>query len=151
MQATAEYEPLTAPADIWEPIVDMCLAHTRFKDIPSLQEDMDDRIYDYLSKEFDDLESLTACGLGQCSEGYDRLAWMQILRQPAECEACRKGKHLPQFCGSGGKKWEAFKLGLKLYVWYRPGLCPTYLSAVARREEMRVETGKQQYSGGFRR
>lgn len=149
--AIAEYETtFETPADVWEPILSMCLAHTRFKDIPSLQESMDDRIYDFLSREFDDIGSLTTCGLGQSSDAYDRLAWMQILRQPAECEACRKGRHSPQFCGSGGKKWEAFKYGLKLYVWYRPGLCPDYLKAVARQEERKVETGKQ-YNYGFGR
>lgn len=145
MQPTAELETFTAPENYWEPIIQHCLKRTRFKDLSSLRADLDERIDRFISDEFGP-EGWTPAGMGQRSEEYDRLAFAKVLRQPKECEACRNGSKPADFCDSGGKIFELFKQGEKVYVWYRPGLCPRWTKAKsvqAERENVPVEMGRR--------
>jgi hypothetical protein len=137
VEATAEYDTtFEAPADVWEPIIDRCLSHTKFKDVPSLEADMDNRIDEYLQAEFPDLKGeYRPCGMGERSESYDRLAFLKVIRQPKECASCRAGRHPVDFCDSGGKIFEVFRRGDKLWVWYRPGLCKDWLRVKAVKEQ----------------
>ena len=145
MNATAEYETFTAPGDVWEPIISMCLKHTKFNDLSSMRADMDERIDRYLTEEFGP-EGWQPAGLGARSEAYERSAFLKVLRQPQECRECRAGKRVPEYCDSGGKIFEVFKQAGKIYVWYRPGLCQDWLRSQARKqqtENVPVETGRR--------
>jgi len=145
MQPTAELETFTAPENYWEPIIQHCLKRTRFKDLSSLRADIDERVDRLITEEFGS-EGWRPCGMGAQSEDYDRLAFLKVLRQPAECDACKAGKKPPIYCDSGGKLFEVFRRGDKVYVWFRPGLCQTWLRAnaqQAQREAIPVEMGRR--------
>ena len=148
----AEAETFTAPESIWEPIIRMCLKHTRWGNLPALREDMDNRIDRFLASEFPDLKGdFQPCGMGPRSETYDRQAFGVVLRQLGECEACKAGKKEARYCSAGGKLWDVFRQGNKLYVWYRPALCKDWLATQAQertKTEEPVITGK---SYGFGR
>jgi len=145
-----EYDiAVISPSEMWEPVVRRSLRHTRFHDIPALEQDMDRRIRQYLDAEYADLRGeYTPCGFGVRSTEYDRLAFLLVLRQAQECEACKAGARNPRFCSSSGKIWEVFPKERNLYVWYRPGLCVDWLRAQPQKEQAQKEPSARGYGFG---
>jgi hypothetical protein len=114
-------------------VIQICLRHTRFKDLPSLHEAHRERVLAYVRAAYpqDNVSEDDLRGMGERSDQYDQLAFLLPIRQESICAECKKRPGVKRYCSMEGRRWDVFRRNDDgtFYVWYYPALCPDYQKA----------------------